>query len=68
MVAIGGYNAEMVTPWYTLAASAAARQNFARNIREFIVRNDLDGVGMYVTGLINEYRHIERCFSFTIRY
>lgn len=48
MVAIGGYDPEMVTPWYTLAASPAARQNFARNIREFIARNYLDGVGMYV--------------------
>lgn len=45
LVAIGGYNEALITPWYTLAASAAARQNFARNLREFIARNYLDGVG-----------------------
>lgn len=49
LVAIGGYNTDLVTPWYTLAASSAARQNFARNIREFIVRHYLDGVGMYTS-------------------
>lgn len=47
MVAVGGYSPDMVTPWYTLAANSAARQNFARNIREFIARHYLDGVGMY---------------------
>jgi len=44
LVAIGGYNQDLITPWYTMAASPAARQNFARNIREFIARNYLDGV------------------------
>lgn len=47
MVAVGGYSPDMVTPWYTLAANSVARQNFARNIREFIARHYLDGVGMY---------------------
>lgn len=45
LVAIGGYNDDLITPWYTLAASPAARQNFARNLREFVARHYLDGVG-----------------------
>jgi len=44
LVAIGGYNADLITPWYTLAASSTARQNFARNIQQFIITHNLDGV------------------------
>lgn len=61
MVAIGGYNLGMVEPWYTLAASPSARQNLARNLRVFIARNALDGVGMYFL------RHTNRLDRFTIR-
>lgn len=45
IVAVGGYNPDLVLPWYQMAESSAARLNFANNLLNFIRNTGLDGVG-----------------------
>lgn len=45
MVAVGGYNPDMVPLWYTMAENYDYRMNFARNILAFLQANNLNGVG-----------------------
>lgn len=46
-MAVGGYNEALVPVWSAMAASPGARENFARNILNFIQQNRMDGVGEF---------------------
>lgn len=45
LAAVGGYNEPMVPLWSSLAANANYRSTFANNIYNFIVKNNLNGIG-----------------------
>jgi GH18 family chitinase len=45
LAAVGGYNLDLVPLWYTLAESPTSRLNFARNVRAFLQKTKLDGIG-----------------------
>lgn len=48
LAAVGGGDDALVPIWTQMAANPAARENFARNIYNFVVTHSLDGIGKLV--------------------
>lgn len=45
LAAVGGGDDALVQIWTTMAANPTARENFAKNIYNFVVAHSLDGIG-----------------------
>ena len=54
LVAIGGYNPDLITAWYRMAENRESRNNFARNILNLIRSQNLDGIGELLMSFVIE--------------